>query len=190
MGVFDKMKKYFKERKLERQKENETTYIRLNHLERTVTDRDGIYNIRHTQGNVYELPAKMSCEQAFEVVSYVRDKVSKDLNLEKDGLQTMLITSSLLENYHFKKKYEYDSEDLVELTITRGKKYINFPSKSAVVIEEPFWYFDGISQNRVNSIYKNRMQRIDNSKITKESINKDTFCVLTEIIPTRDYSVM
>ena len=100
----------------------------------------------------------------------------------------MLITNKFLENFHFKRQYDYDERDVVDLTISREDN-IPFPKKNAVVVDDCFWYTTDITQRQVAEIYRNRMQKVDLSPITKDSIG-DALCMLTEVIPMKEPRVM
>ena len=188
MGIFDIIKNYFLERKREREEVRHyyNDYIRFNHLEKTKTDKDGKYVIKCSSFDVYEFPEDMTCEDGVKVISFVRDKVAKDLGLDEYDLTTASTTSKLLEKFHFKKQREYDESDIVDLVTCKEK--IDYPIKGAIWMDDCFWYVKGVTEEEIKNIYKNRNEEIDLKPLTKEDVSKSV--ILSQVYIKQDPHTM
>lgn len=169
---FSKFKKFIS-MKIEKRKNylNGNGLIRLNHLQKMHVDKDGCGSVIHTYGKVYEMPKNMSCEQAFKIISFLKDKVATDLNLNLNELKTMMFLNNLLEHFHFTKisTDKYCEDEVVDLVIS--SEDIKFPKEDAIALEDIYWYTTDITQRQVETIYANRKESIDLSPLTEHSIS-------------------
>lgn len=141
---------------------------------------DGMRKVGQTYGisSPFRLPNGMSIKNACKVVSYLSDKIEEENGLEPACEQSVIMVSSILENYGFKKVEDQDKghfhsvslynpfyglrtgfpackkiEGVIDLFTVDG----NFGLfKKSDLFDRYFeWYTEGITNQEVADIYKN-----------------------------------
>lgn len=114
--------------------------------------------------NCFKLPNDMSEEEAFLIISYIKEQVERELGIQSDTQNEAIMMNSLLEDYNFKKicnfNQTYKEKDITDLYIVGGNKKRFETSKHYEKHVE--WFTPNVSEEQVQRIYK------------KHNINKRT----------------